>query len=281
MATPMLSDVEASEEGPPSKSSRNWELVLHAAVIYAPVIIFASIIIWFSQNRISPNPAVEASATNPLGLLTSNFVYDGSTNIENIVLSSVSLLIISFYLPKKLRVFMVCLLPFIAVAAGGLAELTAIASAYLSLPLCARSCSFYGMSAVSNAMVGFTFAGFFISFRLIILQRRKRELAIKRTTWSRGGIRLPSQAILASAFVIYVLLLLLFVGVIAIPSSPSSSSPSSSSTPSPPTIFTQTPPVALVHSASLAYGFLFCFATFVLVNRRYHVFVSPVQESLD
>jgi hypothetical protein len=26
---------------------------------------------------------------------------------------------------------------------------------------------------------------------------------------------------------------------------------------------------------------LFCFATFALVNRRYHVFVSPVRESLD
>jgi len=179
----MGSEIDPNEDGHPSpRASRNWDLVLHAAIISAPVIVFTSIIVWFSQNRISPNPTVEASAANPLGLLTSNFVYDGSINIENIAISSVFLLIVCLYYPKQLRIFMVYLLPFIAVAAGALAEFTAISSPYVSSPLCAQSCSFYGMSGVASATVGFTFASFLIAFGLVILQRMKGRLSIKQST---------------------------------------------------------------------------------------------------
>jgi hypothetical protein len=278
----MGSGIDPNEDGPASsRASRNWDLVLHAAVISAPVIVFTSIIVWFSQNRISPNPTVEASAANPLGLLTSNFVYDGSINIENIVASSVFLLIVCLYYPKQLRIFMVYLLPFIAVAAGALAEFTAISSPYVSLPLCAQSCSFYGMSGVASATVGFTFASFLIAFGLIILQRMKGRLSIKQSTLLTGRIGLTSQVILVSAFVVYLVLLLVFSGVIALPSSPSSTSSSSSSPPPPPAILTQAPPVLLVHSASLVYGFLLCLATFVQVNRRYHIFAPPVRQDRD
>jgi hypothetical protein len=277
----MGSEIDPNEDGHPSpRASRNWDLVLHAAIISAPVIVFTSIIVWFSQNRISPNPTVEASAANPLGLLTSNFVYDGSINIENIAISSVFLLIVCLYYPKQLRIFMVYLLPFIAVAAGALAEFTAISSPYVSSPLCAQSCSFYGMSGVASATVGFTFASFLIAFGLVILQRMKGRLSIKQSTLLTGRTGLTSQVILVSAFVVYLVLLLVFSGVIALPSSPSSSS-SSSSPPPPPAILTQAPPVLLVHSASLVYGFLLCLATFVQVNRRYHIFAPPVRQDRD
>lgn len=266
-----------------SRSSRNWNLVLQAALISAPLIVFASIIFWFSRNPISPNPTVEGSVANPLGLITSNFVYDGWTNIENIILASVFLLIVCLYYPKKVRIFIVYPLPFLAVASGGLAMLTAISSPYVSLSFCALTCSFYGMSGIASAMVGFTFASFFISFGLIIIQETKGEPATKQNIILRGRTRLRSQAILACAFVVYVLLLLLFAGVIALPNPSSGNQPPGNSSqgttpPPPPPIFTQTPPTLLVHSASLVYGFLLCLATFFLVNRRYHIFVSPVRQ---
>ncbi|MDA4114087.1 MAG: hypothetical protein OK474_08580 [Thaumarchaeota archaeon] len=276
----MDDEIVPAEDGSLSRSSRNRNLVSQAVLISAPLIVFASIIFWFSRNPISPNPTVEGSAANPIGLITSNFVYDGWTNIENIVLSSVFLLIVCLYYPRKLRIFMVYPLPFLAVASGGLAMLTAISSPYARLAFCATSCSFYGMSGIASAMVGFTFAGFFISFGLIIIQERKGGgPAIKQSVMLRGRTGLRSQAILASAFVAYVLLLLLFAGVIALPgpspgNQPQGNSSQGTTTPPPP-IFTQTPPTLLVHSASLTYGFLLCLATFFLVNRRYHIFVSP------
>ncbi|MDA4135542.1 MAG: hypothetical protein OK449_00910 [Thaumarchaeota archaeon] len=257
-----------------SKEPRGRDLVLHAAVISAPLIFFTSIVFLFSEYRISPNPAVEASAANPLGLLTSNFVYDGSINVENIVLSSVFLLVVCLYYPRELRIFMVYFVPIVAVAAGGLAELTAISSPYVSIHVCAQSCSFYGMSAVASAMVGFTVASFFICFGLIVVQRTTGRPVIRKSDIFTERTGLRGQAILVSAFVVYVVLLLFFSGAIALPSAPSGHQSPGGSSP-PPAIFTQTAPVALVHTASITYGFLLCLATFALVNRRYHVFVSP------
>jgi hypothetical protein len=264
-----------------SKASRGRDLFLRALVISAPLIVFTSIVFLFSEYRISPNPAVEASAANPLGLLTSNFVYDGSINVENIVLSSVFLLVVCLYYPRELRIFMVYFVPIIAVVAGGLAEFTAISSPYVSLHVCAQSCSFYGMSAVASAMVGFTVASFFVCFGLIVVQRTTGKPTIRRSDTFPDRTGLRGQAILVSAFVVYVVLLLFFSGVIALPSPPSGhQSPGGSSSP-PPAIFTQTAPVALVHTASIAYGFLLCLATFALVNRRYHIFVSPARRNQD
>jgi len=219
---------------------------------------------------------VEASAANPLGLLTSNFVYDGSINVENIILSSAFLLVVCLFYPSRLRIFLVYLLPLVALAAGGLAEFTAISSPYLSLPLCAQSCSFYGMSAVASAAVGFTSATFLVAFGLIAVQKVRERTPGRGFAASLRWTGLRSEAVLSSAFVAYLVLLLLFSGVIALPGAPSSAG-SSSSPPSPPAILTQTPPVMLVHSASLVYGFLLCLATFMQVNRRYHVFASDTQ----
>jgi hypothetical protein len=275
---PIDNKVDLGEAGPlSSKASRNWNLALQIALISAPLIVFASIIFWFSRNPISPDPAVEASVANPVGLITSNFVYDGWTNLENIILASVFLLVVCLFYPKKLRIFMVYPLPFLAVAAGGLAMLTAISSPYVSLPFCAPSCSFYGMSGVASAMVGFTFASFFISFALLSVREAKGGPAAGPGIKERWNVRSRKRAILASALVVYVLLLLLFAGVIDLPSSSSGSHASGNSSqgttpPPPPPIFTQSRPTLLVHSASLVYGFLLCLATFFLVNRRYHIF---------
>ena len=87
--------------------------------------------------------------------------------------------------------------------------------------------------------------------------------------------RLRNQAGLALALVVYLFLLLVFAGVIPLPTTSGQAQGSGTTGPSPPpAIFTQTPPVAFVHSASLTYGFLFSVALVFLVNRRYRVFVS-------
>jgi hypothetical protein len=264
-----------SEENRPVSRTPWWNPALRAAATAAPVIVFTAIFILFSQYRISPNAAVEASVANPLGLVTSNFVYDGAINIENITASSAFLLVVCLYYPKDLRIFMAYVLPFSAVAGGGLAELTAISSPYLGPNLCAQSCSFYGMSAIASAMIGFTFAAFFISFGLIIVQQAKGKISIGQNTIPFPRTSLRSGAVLASAFAVYVILLLVFSGLIVFPTSPTGNpGGNSSAPPPPPAILTQSPPVALVHSASITYGFLLCLTTFVFVNRRYHILAA-------
>lgn len=258
-------------------SRRSWYERLdlpHAVAVSAPVVVFVTVILWFALNPISPGPAVEASAANPTGLLTSNFVYDGSINIENILASSVFLLVVFLYYPRDFRFFLACLLPVVAVGAGALAEFTAISSSYVSLPFCSKSCSFYGMSGVASGMIGFAVASFLIALGLMVLQGRGRLSARNWDSRLERGWRGP--VVLLSTFVGYVALLLFFSGLIAFPSPASVSGHQGGggvSSP-PPAILTQTPPVALVHSASLVYGFLLCLAVFMRVNQRYHI-VSP------
>lgn len=241
---------------------------LSAAIVVAPLISFVLLILWFSQNRLSPNPANEASVANPLGLVISNFVYDGHINVENIILSCVFLLIVFLYFPKMLRFTAAFLLPFMALAAAAIAEITAI-----STPLCAKYCSFYGMSAVANAVVGFTVASFVISF-VFIFQARRSKLS-QRITPLRAN-RLRNQAILAFAFVMYLILLLLFAGAFTLQTHGPSQQTSGSAPPT--TVFIQTtvqesPPVKIVHSSSLVVGFLLFLTLFVLTNHRYRLFM--------
>lgn len=242
---------------------------LHIAIISAPLVVLTSVFLWFSQNPITPNPAVEASAVNPAGLLTSNFVYDGSINIENIALSCVFLLLLCLYLPRRMDTYLAYVLPVAVIAAGGLGELTAISAPYISTSVCKGGCSFYGMSGVASAIVGFTFAGFFLVFGLTILQISGRIPAAGGFTSLFGRPSIRREALLTSAFLVYVLLLLVISGVIALPSHSVTSGTGGVSVPPPPAILTQTPPVALVHTASLVYGFLLCFITFFFVNRRF------------
>lgn len=243
--------------------------MVHAVAVAAPLTGFVAVILWFSVNPLRPSPGVEGSIANPLGLVVSNFVYDGSINIENIVVSLAFLLFVCLYYPKVLGMFLAYLLPLVAVAAGALAEFTAVSTPYISLPVCTESCSFYGMSGVASAAVGFTAASFLVLFGVIFLQKR-RVLSVQE-----GGAmtRPKSQALLVCAFVAYVLMLLAISGVIAIPSPPTVHSGSG---PSVPAVFVQAPPVALVHSASLFYGFLLCVGVFVQVNRRYHLLRQQV-----
>lgn len=253
--------------------------LFHGVIVAAPVAVFVSLFLWFSWNPINPGPAVEASVANPVGLLTSNFVYDGSINIENIVASSVFLLVVFLYYPRQFRFFLACLLPAVAVGAGALAEFTAISTSYLNLPVC-NSCSFYGMSGVASGMIGFAVASFLIAIALIIFRGRGR---LSVTNWdTRLGKGRRGPAILLSVFVGYVFLLLFFSGLIVFPSSASghqgSAGVGGSVSSPPPAILTQTPPVALVHSASLVYGFLLCLAVFIRVNRRYRI-LGPGQRS--
>lgn len=236
------------------------------AILSAPLVVFASLMLWLSRNPITPSAGVEASASNPAGLLTSNFVYDGSINIENIALSCVFLLFLCLFLPRRLDVYLVYVLPVGAVASGALGELTAISAPYVSTTVCGGGCSFYGMSGIGSAMVGFTFAVFFIAFGLTVLAASGRLPGLPKPSRRR-------EVLLVCAFAAYVILLLFFAGLIALPSHPQPSQGGGSSPPSPPppAILTQTPPVALVHGASLVYGFLLCVITFALVNRRYRL----------
>jgi len=240
-----------------------------ALLTSAPLVAFVSAILWFTQNPLSPGPAVEASAANPLGFLTANFVYDGFINIENIGASAAFLLLVCAFYPRAIRIAMACLLPLIALGAGVLAELTAISSPYIYIHVCNTSCSFYGMSGVASASIGFTIACFLISIAFISLQRRSGV--------EGNGIKLPgvtasrSQAVLLSGFVAYLVLLLFFSGVLAFPVQVAvhQVQGGSSGSPSPPAILTETAPVAFVHSASLAYGFLLSVSTFIPLSRSY------------
>lgn len=245
---------------------------LRITLLTAPLLAFTLIMVWFSSHPIAPSPAVEASAANPAGLLTSNFVYDGLMNVENIGVSCLFLLILCLYFPRRVDVYMVYVLPVGAVVAGALGELTAISTQYLSLRVCGQACSFYGMSGMASAIVGFTFAAFFIVFSLTILQDSGRVSAGRFSSLS-GRSSLRREVLLALAFVVYVILLLFISGLLALPGATTLGPGSSpSGPPPPPAILTQSPPVALVHAASLAYGFLLCFITFVLVSRRDRVF---------
>lgn len=251
-----------------------------AIIVVMPILVFVSIMIWFSEYPLPPNSTVEASSTNLAGFLTSNFVYDGITNVENIAASSAFLLLVCFVYPLRPRTLIAYLLPFTAVASGGLAEMTAITSPYLRLDLCGGSCSFYGMSGIASASVGFTSACFLVSFGLIVLHRRGR-LAVDRERIP-PGIALPrNQLILICGFALYITLLLYFSGILSLPvhgiGTPGANT--SSSSPPPPAILIQTPPVAFVHSVSLAYGFLFFVFIFIAVNRRYRFLGSPNQET--
>jgi len=246
--------------------------VLQVIVVCLPIAAFSLVMVWLSEDRIAPSAAVEGSSTNPLGILTSNFVYDGSVNVLNIVTSSVFLLLVLLYYPRVLRILSAYLLPFIAVACGGFAELTAISTVYATPAVCGASCSFYGMSGVSNGVVGFTIASFLICFGIMVLQRRGRLATIERTPFRSNRAR--NQIGLVLAFSVYLVLLLAFAGLIVVPSAGQAApGTGSAAPPPPPAIFTQTPPVAIVHSASLTYGFLLSIGIFFLVNRRYRIFV--------
>jgi hypothetical protein len=265
-----------------ARIGRHHPRLFRAVVVIAPLIVFVSIILWFSQNPLSPNPSVEASTANPVGYLVSNFVYDGITNIENIVVSIVFLPIVCFYFPTELRILAVYLLPFITVGAGALAEFTAISAPYVSVHFCPSSCSFYGMSGVASATIGFTVACFSVSFSLVVLQNRGR-ISLKRENGSDVTLPAQSQLVLVATFVAYLILLLFFAGLLQLPvhsvGHPSSGG-TSSPPPPPPAILVESPPVAFVHSASLLYGFVLCLAIFIQVNRRYHIltFSSKTQK---
>ena len=106
----------------------------------------------------------------------------------------------------------------------------------------------------------------------MVLEGRRRLASSQGTPLKAGRRR--NQMALAGAFVLYILLLLVFAGVIALPTAGSPGQGSEiGGPPPPPAIFTQAPPTALVHSASLTYGFLLFLGAVFLVNRRYGVFV--------
>ena len=254
---------------------------LHALVVVLPVVALTSVMVWFSENRIAPTSSVEGSSANPLGLLTSNFVYDGSVNVENIATSSAFLLVVFLYFPRVVRVVSAYLLPVVAVAAGGLAELTTISTAYATTSICGASCSFYGMSGVSNAVIGFTIASFLTCFGLMALRREGAEVVEEggekdvRAAVPRRATTPWARAALALAFVAYVLLLLLLAGLIAPPAHQAVGTGSTGPSSPPPAILVQTPPVWFVHSASLAYGFALALAIVLAAGRRYGLFAPP------
>jgi hypothetical protein len=255
-----------------NRSSRyQFDAILHAAIVAAPVVAFTLVIFWFSRNPITPVPAVEASVNNPTGFLTSNFVYDGLINIENIVASSIFLLAVCIYFPWGFRVFLAYLLPLAAIGAGSLAEFTTMSTSLVHLPFCSGSCSFYGMSGMASGMIGFAVATFSIAVVALVLRMRGR-MAVKEgdATFGRG---MKGLVLLLSMFVAYLVSLLFFSGLIPLPTTVASGNQGPAGAPPgpPPAILTQAPPVALVHSASIVYGFLLCLVVFTQVNRHYHI----------
>jgi len=245
---------------------------LKAIVLICPLVLFLSAVLWFSHNPVSPTPANEASLANPLGFLTSNFVYDGIVNIENILTSSGFLLLVCIFYPRNFRILAVWLLPLVALGAGALAEFTAISTHYTSLGICTIPCSFYGMSAIASGTIGFTVACFLIWFGL---EWFGRDRSFQSDAAPNAQLR-RNQVIVIVAFVSYILLLLLFSGILGLliltPTHPQTSTGTSVVSPPPPAVLTEPAPTAFVHSAGLVYGLLFCISLFFQVNRHYHIF---------
>ena len=243
---------------------------LQFSLVCLPIVALNLTMIWFSVHRIPPVPSVEGSLANPAGLITSNFVYDGWGNIENMVTSSTFLLVVFLYYPGVLRLLSAYLLPLVAIAIGGLAELTSVSTVYLTPTICGGGCSFYGMSAISNGVIGFTISSFLTCFVLMLLKSRGRLCVSPTVPFGTTGLR--NKLGLVCAFAFYLVLLLVFAGLIALPTLHSQSA-SVTGGPSPPAILTQTPPVWAVHSASLAYGIVLSVAVFAMVNRRYRFYL--------
>jgi len=247
--------------------------LLHVTLTSLPIVALNLTMVWFTVHRISPSPSVEGSSSNLFGLITSNFVYDGLGNVENLVTSSGFLLFVFLYYPAMLRILSAFLISFAAVAIGVFAELTTVSTVYFTPRICGGACTFYGMSAVSNAVVGFTLASFITCFFLMALQVRVRP----RSTQIAPALmtRYRDKIVLISVFVLYLALLLLYAGLIGLPASSGHVvSGAGGVSPSPPAILTQSPPEWLVHTTSLSYGFAMFAAIFVVVNGRYRFFVT-------
>jgi hypothetical protein len=246
---------------------------LNTILLICPLVVFLSVLLWFSHDPISPTPVNEASLTNPVGFLTSNFVYDGIVNIETILTSSAYLLLVCIFYPRNFRFLAVCLLPLVALGAGALAELTAISTHYTNLGICTVPCSFYGMSAVAAGAIGFTIACFLIWFGLQWLGKINR--IFQSSSVSNTRLRRNRLAVML-AFASYILLLLFFSGIlgllIPVPAHPQTSTGTPAVSPPPPAVLTESTPTAFVHSAGLVYGFLFCISLLVQVNRHYDIF---------
>lgn len=232
--------------------------ILGAALVVAPLIAFAAAFFWFSKYQISQNPTVNASASNPLGFLLSNFVYDGFINIENLIISCLFLAIIFLYYPRYLRITSALFMPLAAISSGVVAELAAIS-------LCVESCSFYGMSGVAGGIIGFTFANFSISFGLLFLHKDGKIGSQFRAPLL--GNRLANKLMLVSSFIAYILLLLIFSGFFEIRSGGSSNQfPVTVQIPE--TIAASPQSVQIGHTTGIVFGFAFFLALFFWTSYR-------------
>ena len=232
--------------------------LLASVLVYVPLLLFDILFIWLSENPISPNPGLEASARNLSGLLYSNFVYDGITNTDFIVIGSAFLVIVLLYCPRRLRTFVALLLPFVAIAAAGLSEGISILSPFSKPPWCIENCPFYGMSGVASASVGYTFASFFVALVVMFAIKAAKVKSEQETPVELGRFR--NQLALSTLFIVYLTLFLLyFLGA-----------------------FTgQTPAVIIVHYVSFATGLLISPIIWVLVNHHYSLFVFVTRAPTD
>ena len=238
------------------KSDRH-RIISEAAPVLSPILGLVLVFIWFSIHTIPEGENINASLANPIGFLISNFVYDGLTNIENIVLSCAFLLAIFLFCPTFLRIRSAIFLPAIAVTSGAIAELAAAVT-------CGNACSFYGMSGVAGGIIGFTFANFSIILELMFSTRHEKKV---HNNFTKDKLPRFSVPVLLVA---YILLLFLVSGFFAI-------HPTSTNNPFPITIQVpvsiagESQSVQVGHFTGLAFGFSLCLALLLYyVKRRPH-----------
>ena len=229
-------------------------------MICLPAVAFILVYAWFTYYPIVQSSSVNASASNPLGFVISNFVFDGIVNFENILISCVFLFMLFLYYPRVLRISAALFMPVIGLSSGIVTELAALFT-------CQQSCSFYGMSGVSGGIVGYTFANFLVALAIVSMRRFN--------TFRDSTLRLRNQLeknfVLLASFFGYIFSLLFLSGFFSI-QAPQSSNQFPVSVQIPDTILKESQSVQVGHTTGIEFG-LFLFAlVFAWTNHRFHIF---------
>ena len=229
---------------------------MDSALVFSPLVVTVALFIWLSKYTVSQGPNIDASLSNPLGFLISNFVYDGRTNVENIILSCAFLLAILPFYPRVMKIRSALFFPAFALMSGVITEVAAEIA-------CHGSCSFYGMSGVAGGIIGFTLANFSIALMGTFVPRLSRRATVIEE--AKLMDKLPKFTVPAM-FVAYVVLLFLFSGFFAI-HPVSNGNPFPVSVQVPVSIATESQPVEVGHTSGILIGFLLYFALFLSLSK--------------
>lgn len=225
-------------------------------IVVSPIVSVFLIFLWFSINPISQDTSINASFSNPIGFLISNFVFDGYINVENIVLSCVFLLAIFFFFPGRLKTRSALFFPAIAVTSGAIAELAAALA-------CNQACSFYGMSGVAGGIIGFTIGNYFVAFGIVFFGGKFENAYMMNEKNAKGRVARLVLPILLSS---YIILLLIISGFFSIHPA-TGNSPFPITIQIPVSITTESQPVQVGHTTGIAIGFLLYLAVVLAVSK--------------